>query len=553
MIVRELINLIGFKLNEGQFRAAEAGVNRLTRSMQHFGLKATFFLTAPFIGLNIWLGKTLSDFEQMEVAFETMLGSASKADKLITDMLHFAAKTPFEVKNIGNVVKQLLATGSSAETVLDDLRILGNAAAGLSQPITRLALNFGQVRAQGKLTGRDMKDFTIAGINMRKELRKIVGAGADIDKMVTKGEISFETMREVFVKMSGKGGLFHNLMVKQAKTLGGLWSNFKDIIVLTAKEFSSDLLPVFKKIVLFFIKMVDVFKNDISPTMKKTLFIIGALLGVIGPLTLALTILISVGKVLASTFILISGAAKAAHLSTLVFMAKFLLIGLLIVGVTLLSLALYDELMTEMKGGKTVLGEFETFLDKLQKKLEDMRIFTLSIFRDMFKEISDSMDRFFDSMFSLFSGKWKKFWNELNQSALNAFNALAQGLLGIFQPIFDLLNKIFGTKLNLAEISRKTDELIIEAAKLPFKVGKDLFEKAVMGTHGAIGGMLFGDITSPMQGVTNFNINSKITIPVPEGTPAEQVERLDKTARHAVTSQFEKEIRNLTHSLPEVE
>ena len=35
------------------------------------------------------------EFQQLEVAFETMLGSREKADKLMAEVVQFAARTPF--------------------------------------------------------------------------------------------------------------------------------------------------------------------------------------------------------------------------------------------------------------------------------------------------------------------------------------------------------------------------------------------------------------------------------------------------------------------------
>ena len=559
MIVRELITLIGFKVNESQFRAAQARIKKLQSNLQSFGIKASIFLTAPFVALNVWMAKTLSGFEQTDVAFQTMIGNVDKAKELVEDMLQFAAKTPFEVKDIGNVVKQLLATGSSVETVIDDLRILGNAASGVNVPIQRLALNFGQVRAMGKLTGRELRDFTTAGINVRKELAKIAGVSvSEVGDMVSRGEVSFEMLRKVFENMSAEGGMFFNLMTRQSKTLGGMWSNFKDILALTVRDFSQDLLPMFKKIVLWLIKIVDIFKTKLTPTMKRMIWFFGLFLALLGPLSLALWAFVTVSKAVAGALFFISTAAKAANLSMLMFLGKFAIIAIAILATLALTAIIFEDILAFMTGEESAIGRIIVLLDKLNEKLKANKIFTLDLFKNAFEELSESMDKFFDSFFSLISGKWKKFWFELNDSALNFFNFLANSILGIFQPIFDIINKIFDIKLNFAEISRKTDELIIGtvvgAGKTGFQFSKDFLDKIVASTHAALSGVLFGDITgSPDRGGTTFNINSNITLPIPEGTPTAQIEQLDKTARQAVTAQFKEEIRHLVNSMPEKE
>lgn len=108
---------------------------------------------------------TLSgNLEQNRIAFETMLGSADEARTLLEDISDFARKTPFDLPGVVQAGQQLLAMGSSADTVLGELKMLGDVSAGLNVPLDRLILNFGQVRTQGKLTGRELRDFNVAGV-----------------------------------------------------------------------------------------------------------------------------------------------------------------------------------------------------------------------------------------------------------------------------------------------------------------------------------------------------------------------------------------------------
>ena len=127
--------------------------------------------------------KTAGQFEQYQMAFKTMLGSADKANELFNDLKDFAKKTPFNFEEVVKGGKQLLAMGGSAEDVTTELGMLGDVAAGLGVPIERLVYNFGQVRAIGKLTGREVRDFANAGI-------PLIGALAD-QFGKTKAEIQY--------------------------------------------------------------------------------------------------------------------------------------------------------------------------------------------------------------------------------------------------------------------------------------------------------------------------------------------------------------------------
>jgi len=64
--------------------------------------------------------------------------------------------------------------GIQTQDLLPTLKSLGDVSAGLSVPLERLALNYGQVIAQGRLTGRELRDFTIAGVPLLDELAKML-------------------------------------------------------------------------------------------------------------------------------------------------------------------------------------------------------------------------------------------------------------------------------------------------------------------------------------------------------------------------------------------
>jgi len=182
--------------------------------------------------------KSAGDFEQQRVAFETILGSAEKAKAMLSDLTEFARTTPFELPDVTRAGKQLLAVGAATEDNLTDvLRTLGDVAAGVSVPLDRLILNFGQVATQGKLTGRELKDFAVAGIPIIDELAKVMGVTKEeVADLTSEGKIGFEDVKQAFANMSGEGGKFFNLMDKQSKTAMGIISNLKDTIGILGRE-----------------------------------------------------------------------------------------------------------------------------------------------------------------------------------------------------------------------------------------------------------------------------------------------------------------------------
>lgn len=170
-----------------------------------------------------------SEFQQLEIAFGTMLKSKEKANALMAQMTDLAAKTPFGLQEVSEGAKRLLAIQVPAEEVTETLRRMGDVAAGLGVPMGQLIHVYGQVKAQGKLVTNDLYQFMNAGIPIIAELSKVVGKSeTEIKDMVSAGKIGFPEVQAVIKNMTSEGGLFFNLMAEQSKSLGGQISNLQD-------------------------------------------------------------------------------------------------------------------------------------------------------------------------------------------------------------------------------------------------------------------------------------------------------------------------------------
>lgn len=171
------------------------------------------------------------EVQQLEVAFETMLGSKEKADTLMSEIIDLAAKTPFGLQDVSNATKMLLAYGSTAEEVTGEIKMLGNIASGLSIPLNDLIYLYGTTRTQGRMFTMDLRQFMGRGIPLAEELAKQFGVTKDkVGELVTAGKVGFDDMAKALQAMSSEGGKFNNLMDKQSATISGQISNLEDAI-----------------------------------------------------------------------------------------------------------------------------------------------------------------------------------------------------------------------------------------------------------------------------------------------------------------------------------
>lgn len=274
----------------GRLGQVGKNVNRLDQQMRVLrntvGLLFTGFIAREVIGGIIKVG---SEFEQLQISFETMLGSAAKANVLIKDLTEFALKTPFELKDVAKGAKALLAFGIENEKILPSLKALGDVAAGTSQPIARLILNFGQVKTQAKLTGRELRDFATLGVPILPELAKNMGkTTATITEMVSKGVIGFKEVEDAFISMSSEGGKFFNLMEKQTASTGGQISNLRDVIGLLQRDLFNRLKPSIDAVIVVIQNMTIFLRDNIENIITVT--------KIIGVLTAAiLTVKLAIG------------------------------------------------------------------------------------------------------------------------------------------------------------------------------------------------------------------------------------------------------------------
>lgn len=244
--------------------------------------------------------KSAASMEQTQIAFETMLGSAEKAKEFYGDLVKFAAKTPFELKGLETASKQLLAYGFEQKQILPNLKALGDIASGVGMDkLPNLIMAFGQVKAATKLTGMELRQFTEAGVPLLDELSKIMKKPVSaIQEMVSAGQIGFPIVEQAMQNLTGEGGRFNDLMDKQAKSLGGMWSNLADAWEQFLRGQGAGLIEWAKQLVQV---MIDIVNNQLPKWIeqigvlvdwfgkhKEAIFLVaGAITGMLMPAMLA--------------------------------------------------------------------------------------------------------------------------------------------------------------------------------------------------------------------------------------------------------------------------
>ena len=219
---------------------------RMEQSILNFARNGAKYISTYFVGSGMGrllnsIVQTRGQFQQLEIAFETMLGSGTKAQALMNQMIDTAARTPFDLAGVAGGAKQLLAYGFAAEEVNDTLIRLGNIASGLSVPLGDMVYLYGTTMTQGRLFAQDMRQFMGRGIPLAKELAAMYGKTTEeINAMVSAGKIGFADVEKVIMKMTDSGGQFYNLMEKQSSSLTGMIANLGDAWDMALNKIGQD-------------------------------------------------------------------------------------------------------------------------------------------------------------------------------------------------------------------------------------------------------------------------------------------------------------------------
>lgn len=231
------------------FRGVQDGVSQTARAVEQQGqsIENVFnriksVASVAFAGFTAkeiisTLGTVRGEFQQFEIAFETMLGSGQKAKRMISDLANLAATTPFDMKGVVNGAKQLLAYGFAANEITDTMRRLGDVSAGLGLNLQDLTWLYGTTMVQGRLFTRDLMQFTGRGIPLTEELAKQFGVTKDkVSELVTAGKVGFPEVKKAIESLTNEGGKFGGLMEKQSHSITGQISNIQDTIEMAIND-----------------------------------------------------------------------------------------------------------------------------------------------------------------------------------------------------------------------------------------------------------------------------------------------------------------------------
>lgn len=219
----------GWQNVNGHLRTHETYLSRLIKRM------AVYYSVSSVVNFISKIREVTAEFELQRVSLGAIIQDQTRANALFAEIKTFALQSPVSVLDLTKYTKQLAAYKIGIDDLFDTTKRLTDVSVGLGVSMDRIVLLYGQIRATGYLRASEVRQATEAGIPIVEELAKKLSAAngelvraSDVMDMISKRQISFEMVKEVFEDMTNKGGMFYDMQIKQGNTLYGLWAKLGD-------------------------------------------------------------------------------------------------------------------------------------------------------------------------------------------------------------------------------------------------------------------------------------------------------------------------------------
>ena len=197
------------------------------------------------------------EFELQQVSLRAVIQDARRADQIFSQIKGLAVISPFQFGDLVGYTKQLAAFQIPVNELYGTMKSLADVSAGLGVDMGRIILAYGQIRSAGVLRGQELRQLTEAGIpaleSLRKKLEEVRGKAQTTDDVfdaISKRQIPFEYIREMFTTMTEDGSMFYKMQEIQAASLKGMVSNLADSYKIMMNDIGEANDSVLKGIVV---------------------------------------------------------------------------------------------------------------------------------------------------------------------------------------------------------------------------------------------------------------------------------------------------------------
>lgn len=253
MIVRELITLLGFKLEDGPQKQYDKQIDKTKEKSNALagaakGIGSAYKWAAAAVGIGFaWISKNILDatieMEGYRSQMEAFTGDAESAAEALAALRDKTIDPLFGTGNLVNAYKQLRTIGMDAENTSKMIDVLGDVANGSAENFNALGNVLTRVATTGKVNEGTLRQLANAGFGVG-DMAQGLGMSVDLlQKKIAAGEIGFNDLTKAMAGATAEGGRFYQNAERQARTLSGSIKILQDVIGSMGDAIGTSVLP----------------------------------------------------------------------------------------------------------------------------------------------------------------------------------------------------------------------------------------------------------------------------------------------------------------------
>lgn len=203
------------------------------------GLAGAMFLGVSAKGIVDQMFQTRSYFQDAESSMKVFLGNAEKGSKFFRELKDYAFYNMFSFQDLVGASKQLISYGTDAKDVTGILDKLSNVATGTGSNLNDMIGMYNKAKSIGKVDSQGLESWAARGVLVKDTLK-------EMGETVGSTGVTFQQLNKVLDKVTGEGGMFHNLMAEQLNNLSASAAQLEDNMTAMWAEMGEKAEPYMK-------------------------------------------------------------------------------------------------------------------------------------------------------------------------------------------------------------------------------------------------------------------------------------------------------------------
>ena len=174
--------------------------------------------------------------EKLATTFGLLTGSKEKGRGLFGELQGLTIVSPYTMGSLTSAAETLLGMGISADNLVKTMERLGDAAVGDEGRLRRLAIIYGEISAEGRMTGWRIRQAASLGIGVADLAQTAGMSGFDFRQRLAAGGIPGDIFRQTINRLTGPGGRMFGEMEAARGTTGGRWNELTNTVGVAAAK-----------------------------------------------------------------------------------------------------------------------------------------------------------------------------------------------------------------------------------------------------------------------------------------------------------------------------